>query len=258
MAARPRTGVDPLPRRAASVHRDEPGMDLVLAGPESPLASVPRPAGRTTRRRTTRRGRTRPHRHLLGMTPSRLRTTITFILFRTACRGRDRREPTTTETRQMNGPPEPGHQSSESAGQTWSRRVGVRTDDRVHYEPVVADGVDAHDLVVDGELHRVGDDGDLDVLAGPGPTGPIGRSREADRPAVVRDAGDGHARGRLAGPVAAGWCWFGLGGLRVGVVARGWQPRPRREGSRRARCDTPPRPVRRRRWPRPDRRTRPG
>jgi hypothetical protein len=58
---------------------------------------------------------------------------------------------------------------------------------------VVADGVDPDDLALGRDLDRAGDDGHIDVLAGPGTPDPIAGPGERDRATTIDSASDGHA-----------------------------------------------------------------
>ena len=89
---------------------------------------------------------------------------------------------------------------------------------------VVADRVHPDHLAVVGQLHRPGDDRDLDRLPGPGSPGPVGGAGEADRTRCRRRSGSPSARRwRPRGPAlhrqprpATRSAWSGLAPLRVG------------------------------------------
>src|SRR4029453_7242755 len=58
-------------------------------------------------------------------------------------------------------------------------------------DAVVADRVDLDDPAGDRQLHGVADQADLDLLATVGPAGVVAGAGEGDRPARIRDPGDG-------------------------------------------------------------------
>lgn len=64
---------------------------------------------------------------------------------------------------------------------------------------VVADGVDADDLAVLGQLDRPGDDGHLDRGVGPAAPGAVAGAGEADRAAAVGQAGHGQSGDGVSG-----------------------------------------------------------
>ena len=85
---------------------------------------------------------------------------------------------------------------------------------------VVADGVDADELAVFGQLYRPGDDRDVGSGAGPPAAAGIGGAGEADHPGAVGEPGDREPGGGIpcpAGHLGAGqrlawssrirWAW---------------------------------------------------
>src|SRR5215203_2643065 len=64
-----RAGMDQLPDCAAALHRLHQNLDAVLARPQPALPPLRPTRPLAPSRRSPRRARPRPHRHLLGLTP---------------------------------------------------------------------------------------------------------------------------------------------------------------------------------------------
>jgi hypothetical protein len=62
------TGLDELPHRPAAVRQGDAGLDAVLARPQPPVPRLRPAAAVPARRRSAGRDRSRPDRHLLGLT----------------------------------------------------------------------------------------------------------------------------------------------------------------------------------------------
>jgi hypothetical protein len=110
---------------------------------------------------------------------------------------------------------------------------------------VVADGMDPHDLVGGGDLHRAAHDGDLDGLAPVAIPDPVGRPGEAHTAAGVDDAGHrgtdgGHpsptpGSGPI-GPGSAGGSPLGMRGYDDALAGDLDQPVPADHGAQRVFC----------------------